>query len=142
MLVRLLYASRTADAVTHEVIESILAQSRKHNPELGITGILCHGSDVYMQVLEGGRDAVNGLYNKIVRDKRHRDVVLLHYEEVPERRFAGWTMGQVNLAKVNPSTLLKYSEKPVLDPYSTSGRAAMALLEELIATASIVGRAC
>ncbi|MEW5882547.1 MAG: BLUF domain-containing protein, partial [Pseudomonadota bacterium] len=141
-LVRLLYASRTADAVTHEVIESILAQSRKHNPELGITGILCHGSDVYMQVLEGGRDAVNGLYNKIVRDKRHRDVVLLHYEEVPERRFAGWTMGQVNLAKVNPSTLLKYSEKPVLDPYSTSGRAAMALLEELIATASIVGRAC
>ncbi|MEW5882555.1 MAG: BLUF domain-containing protein, partial [Pseudomonadota bacterium] len=43
MLVRLLYASRTADAVTHEVIESILAQSRKHNPELGITGILCHG---------------------------------------------------------------------------------------------------
>lgn len=142
MLVRLLYASRTADAVTHEVIESILAQSRKHNPELGITGILCHGSDVYMQVLEGGRDAVNGLYNKIVRDKRHRDVVLLHYEEVPERRFAGWTMGQVNLAKVNPSTLLKYSEKPVLDPYSTSGRVAMALLEELIATASIVGRAC
>ncbi|MFZ5538670.1 MAG: BLUF domain-containing protein [Pseudomonadota bacterium] len=140
MLVRLLYASRTADAVTHEVIESILAQSRKHNPELGITGILCHGGDVYMQVLEGGRDAVNGLYNKIVRDKRHRDVVLLHYEEVTERRFAGWTMGQVNLAKVNPSTLLKYSEKPVLDPYATSGRAAMALLEELIATASIVGR--
>ncbi|MCX8115339.1 MAG: BLUF domain-containing protein [Burkholderiaceae bacterium] len=140
MLVRLLYASRTADAVTHEVIESILAQSRKHNPELGITGILCHGGDVYMQVLEGGRDAVNGLYNKIVRDKRHRDVVLLHYEEVTERRFAGRTMGQVNLAKVNPSTLLKYSEKPVLDPYATSGRAAMALLEELIATASIVGR--
>jgi len=140
MLVRLLYASRTADAVTHEVIESILAQSRKHNPELGITGILCDGGDVYMQVLEGGRDAVNGLYNKIVCDKRHRDVVLLHYEEVTERRFAGWTMGQVNLAKVNPSTLLKYSEKPVLDPYATSGRAAMALLEELIATASIVGR--
>lgn len=142
MLVRLLYASRTADAVTHEVIESILAQSRKHNPELGITGILCHGGDVYMQVLEGGRDAVNQLYNRIVRDKRHRDVVLLHYEEVSERRFAGWTMGQVNLAKVNPSTLLKYSEKPVLDPYATSGRAAMALLEELIATASIVGRTC
>ncbi|GIL03508.1 BLUF domain-containing protein [Betaproteobacteria bacterium PRO7] len=142
MLVRLLYASRTADAVTHEVIESILAQSRKHNPELGITGILCHGGDVYMQVLEGGRDAVNQLYNRIVRDKRHRDVVLLHYEEVSERRFAGWTMGQVNLAKVNPSTLLKYSEKPALDPYAASGRAAMALLEELIATASIVGRTC
>ena len=109
MLVRLLYASRAAEAVTQDIIESILASSRQHNPALGITGVLCHGGDVYMQVLEGGRDAVNALYNKIVRDSRHRDIALLHYEEVAERKFAGWTMGQVNLTKVNPSLLLKYS---------------------------------
>jgi hypothetical protein len=141
MLVRLLYASRSAKPVAPEVIESILAQSRKHNPELGITGILCQSGEVFMQVLEGGRPAVNLLYNQIVRDERHRDVVVLHYEEVNERCFAGWTMGQVNLAKVNPSTLLKYCEKPLLDPYAMSGKAAMALLEELIATAQIIGRA-
>ncbi len=141
MLVRLLYASRSAQPVSSEVIESILAQSRRHNPELGITGILCQSGDVFMQVLEGGRTAVNELYNQIVRDERHRDVVMLHYEEVMERRFAAWTMGQVNLAKVNASTLLKYCEKPVLDPYAMSGRASMALLEELIATAQIIGRA-
>ena len=140
MLVRLLYASRTADAVTQEVIESILAQSRKHNPELGITGILCHGGDVYMQVLEGGRAAVNGLYNTIVRDSRHREVMLLKYGEIAERRFAGWTMGHVNLKKINPSLLLKHSELPELDPFAVTGNASMALLEELIATASIVGR--
>lgn len=141
MLVRLLYASRAATQITPEAIEAILAQSRTHNPALGITGILCHGGDVFMQVLEGGRDTVNALYGQIVRDPRHRDVEVLHFEEVSERRFAGWTMGQVNLAKVNPSIVLKYSEKPVLDPYGISGRASMALLEELIATASIVGRA-
>jgi len=141
MLVRLLYASRSAGPVTHEIIESILEQSRRHNPERGITGMLCYGGDVFMQVLEGGRDAVNRLYGDIVRDERHRDVVLLHYCEVPERRFANWTMGQVNLAKTNPSMLLKYSEKPVLDPYAVSGRASMALLEELIATAQLIGRA-
>ena len=141
MLVRLLYASRSANPVSPEVIESILEQSRKHNPELGITGILCQSGEVFMQVLEGGRSAVNHLYNQIVRDERHRDVVVLHYEEVTERCFPGWTMGQVNLAKVNTSTLLKYSEKPVLDPYAMSGKAAMALLEELIATAQIIGRA-
>jgi hypothetical protein len=140
MLVRLLYASRATAAVTQEIIESILQSSRRHNPELGITGVLCHGGDVYMQVLEGGRAAVNEIYNKIVRDERHREVMLLYYVEVSERHFAGWTMGQVNLAKVNPSTLLKYSDRPVLDPFATSGRASMALLEELIATAQIVGR--
>lgn len=141
MLVRLLYASRAEGAVTHDIIESILQSSRQHNPALGITGVLCHGGDVYMQVLEGGRAAVNELYNRIVRDERHHDIALLHYEEVSERRFAGWTMGQVNLAKVNPSLLLKYSDRPVLDPFATSGRASMALLEELIATAQVVGRA-
>ena len=93
-----------------------------------------------MQVLEGGRDAVSALYGRIVRDDRHRDATLLHFEEVTERRFAGWTMGHVNLAKVNPSILLKYSDRPVLDPYCVSGQVSLALLEELIATASIIGR--
>jgi len=141
MLVRLLYASHSAKPVTQDVIESILEQSRKHNPRLGITGILCQSGNTFLQVLEGGRTAVNLLYNDIVRDARHKDVVVLHYEEVEQRKFAGWTMGQVNLAKVNPSTLLKYSETTVLDPYAMSGRASMALLEELIATAQIIGRA-
>ncbi|WP_310463586.1 BLUF domain-containing protein [Sphaerotilus sp.] len=139
MLVRLLYASR-AYAVTTEMIDSILAQSRAHNPALGITGILCHGGNVFMQVIEGGRDTVNRLYNAIVRDGRHHDVMVLHYEEITERRFSGWTMGQVNLARINPSIVLKYSDRPVLDPFSVSGRASLAMLEELIATASIVGR--
>lgn len=141
MLVRLLYASR-CDALTHEVVEAILARAREHNPALGITGILCQGGDVFMQVLEGGRDAVNRLYNAIAQDPRHHDVTLLHYEEITERRFAGWTMGQVNLARINPSLLLKYSERATLDPYSVSGRVSMALLEELIATAAIIGRTC
>lgn len=141
MLVRLLYASRASGPIGAEVVDSILAQSRRHNPELGVTGVLCQSGEVFMQVLEGGRDAVNRLYNQIVRDERHHDVVVLHYEEIQERRFGGWTMGQVNLAKVNPSTLLKYSERPGLDPFALSGRASMALLDELIATAQIVGRA-
>jgi hypothetical protein len=139
MLVRLLYASR-AQSVSSETIEAILAQSRAKNPQLGITGILCHGGDFFMQVLEGGRDTVNALYNQIVRDPRHNHVVLLHYEEVAERRFSGWTMGQVNMARINPSTVLKYSELPTLDPFAAPGRASMALLEELIATAAIIGR--
>lgn len=140
MLVRLLYASR-CDTVSQEMIEAILARSRERNPAMGITGILCHGGSVFMQVLEGGREAVNPLYNAIAHDPRHHDVTLLHYEEVSERLFAGWTMGQVNLGRLNTSLLLKYSERAVLDPYCVTGRASMALLQELIASAAIVGRA-
>ena len=142
MLVRLLYASRAKEPLNQDVIDAILQTSRKGNPTLGITGLLCHSGDIFMQVLEGGRDAVSALYNRISRDPRHRDVIVLQYEEITERRFAGWTMGQVNLNRVNPSILLKYSERPVLDPYAVSGKVSMALLEELIATASIISRPC
>ena len=66
---------------------------------------------------------------------------MLHYEEITERQFGGWTMGQVDVSRVNTNILLKYSERAELDPYSVSGRVSMALLEELMATASIIGRA-
>jgi Sensors of blue-light using FAD len=140
MLIRLLYASRATSGADVSSMPTILQQSRQNNPEQGVTGILCYSGEIYLQVLEGGRVTVNSLYNKISKDPRHTDVVILDYEEVSERCFASWTMGQVDLAKVNPSLLLKYSEKPILDPYAVSGKASMALLKELIATAHIVGR--
>ncbi|WP_038210893.1 BLUF domain-containing protein [Xenophilus azovorans] len=139
MLVRLLYASRATDT-SAQTIEAILAQARTHNTANGITGILCYGAGTFLQAIEGGRMAVNELYGHIQRDARHKDVVLLHYEEILERRFGSWTMGQVNLGKLNASTLLKYSEKATLDPYAVSGQVSLALLEELMATAAIVGR--
>ncbi|UOD49629.1 BLUF domain-containing protein [Orrella daihaiensis] len=142
MLVRLLYVSRAAEGkVTPELTESIMAAARAYNLANGITGVLCYGGDVFMQAIEGGRDEINALYGIIMRDGRHKDVVLLHYEEIQERRFGGWTMGHVNLEKLNASVVLKYSEKPKLDPYSMSGKVSLALLEELMLTASIVGRA-
>ncbi|QSI78930.1 MULTISPECIES: BLUF domain-containing protein [Niveibacterium] len=140
MLVRLLYASRAASPLTAPVVDAILAQSRDHNPKLGITGMLCYSDDLFLQVLEGGRDEVCELFNTIVRDDRHTKVRILSFEEIPERRFGAWTMGHVNIARVNPSLLLKYAERPVLDPFACSGRASMALLDELIATASVIGR--
>ena len=139
MLVRLLYASRAVDT-SAGAIEAILTQARQYNPTRGITGILCYGGGIFLQAIEGGRMAINELYGHIQRDARHKDVVLLQYEEISERRFSGWTMGQVNLLKLNQSILLKYSEKPELDPYSASGKVSFALLEELMATASIIGR--
>lgn len=140
MLVRLLYASRLADNEPASATDSILAQSRAHNPGSGITGILCYGGGIFLQALEGGRMQVSDLYGHIQKDVRHKDVMLLHYEEIMERRFGGWTMGQVNVAKLNTTILLKYSEKPEFNPYAVSGQVSLALLEELMATASIIGR--
>lgn len=140
MLVRLLYASRPVQPLSQGIVDAILAQSLKRNPPRGITGILCYNEGLFLQVLEGGRDVVCALYNTIARDPRHAEVCILSFEEIAERRFGGWTMGHVNVAKVNPSLLLKYGERPSLDPFAWSGRASLAFLDELIASAAVVSR--
>lgn len=138
MLVRLMYASRAAEPVRHEALNAILKKSTANNPAVGITGVLCFSGEIFLQVLEGGRSQVSTLYHRIAQDPRHRDVVLLSYEEIDERSFAGWAMGQVDMARLNPALLLKYSESAVLDPYSVSGKVSMALFNELVATASVM----
>ena len=139
MLVRLLYCSRAVDT-SAAAIESILAQSRQHNPVTGITGILCYGDGIFLQCIEGGRMQVSELFGDIQRDPRHKDVALLSFEEILERRFGGWAMCQVNVSKLNHAVLLKYSEKPELDPYLIPGKVSLSLLEDLAATAAICGR--
>jgi hypothetical protein len=142
MLVRLVYASRAQGEIDDALLAPIFERSRAYNQVHGITGILCTYAqgNVFLQVLEGGRAAVNSLYAGIARDPRHRDVTLLDYAEIDERRFASWRMGSVNLNRVNQGTILRFSESPVLDPFAMNGRAVRALLEELSSTAAIVNR--
>ncbi len=140
MLTRLLYVSRAIDTIDDAFLKSVLERSRSHNLEHGITGVLCiyEGGKFFLQALEGSRSEVNSLYGAIVRDPRHRDITLLDYAEIDERLFGGWRMGSVDLGKVNVGTILRYSEKATLDPYSMTGRAALALLVELTTSGAIV----
>ena len=140
MLVRCLYASRAAASLSAIALDEILVQSHRNNPNRGITGLLCFTNEVFVQVLEGGRVEVCELFNTIVRDDRHRQVRLLAYEEIAERRFGNWSMGQVDAKTVNPSLLLKYAKTASLDPFSITGQATMALLMEMVATGSITRR--
>ena len=84
MLVRLLYASRAVDGIDEELVDAILERSQDNNRIHGITGVLCmdRQSDLFLQVLEGARPAVNTLFGNIMRDPRHHDVLLLDFAEI------------------------------------------------------------
>jgi hypothetical protein len=131
MQVRVLYVSRAVGPQTSTVTASILATAQAHNRQHGIGGVLCQGRGLYLQVLEGERSAVNRLYARIVADHRHRDVDMLHLEEVSERRYAAWSMALVNLADDDLMVQMKH---PEFDPYSAPGALVMSLLDELFAS--------
>jgi hypothetical protein len=139
MLVRLIYASRAVAGIDQEELVAILRKSKANNPQHGITGVLCLSGGIFLQALEGGRGAVNRLYNRIAADRRHTQIELLSYAEIGERRFAGWAMGQVDMTRLNPALLLKYSATATLDPFAVSGAVSIALFDEMMATAAIVG---
>jgi FAD-dependent sensor of blue light len=137
MLVRLTYCSQAMPGTGPEDLQAILKRSRAHNTSAGITGVLCLTGGYFIQVLEGARAAVNALYSRLAVDGRHANVTLLAYEEILERRYAGWAMGLGNMARLNPGLLLKYCETATLDPYALNGRAVIALFDELVTTAAI-----
>ena len=94
---RLVYASRGAIAHGHGVLEAelrrILESSRRGNPLVQVTGALLFNIDAFAQVLEGHYEAVNTLFEKIAKDKRHRNSVILEAVPVERRAFAHWSMG-------------------------------------------------
>ena len=55
MLVHLLYVSQPVGPVTSTVTSSILKTSIQKNKESDITGVLCQGVGLWMQILEGER---------------------------------------------------------------------------------------
>ncbi len=140
MLVRGLYASRAATPLSAARVDAIIEQSQRNNPPRGITGLLCFVDDIFAQVLEGGRDEVCELFNTIARDDRHHTVRILSFEEIQERRFGHWHMGRVNIAKVNTAVLLKYSEKPEFNPFVAPASSTMSMLDDWVATGSVVSR--
>lgn len=132
VMVRLLYVSRAKGPQTTTVTTSILLQAQVHNKVQGITGVLCQGQGFFFQVLEGQRSEVNALYRRICVDMRHKDVELLRYEDITERRFSQWSMALVKLSADDPMVKVQH---PEFDPYSASGDQVIQLLTHLIQTA-------
>ena len=133
MLIRLLYVSQSVGPITTTVTASILEKSNANNKKQNITGVLCQGSGLWLQVLEGERAQVNALYSRIMADPQHQNIELLSMEEITKRRFGQWSMALVYLSKDDPMVQMAH---PEFDPYSATAKDAMSILEALIETST------
>ena len=90
-LKHVIYISRPTH-FDHLVLDDILIKSRSNNPEIGVTGNLIYHADLFLQLLEGPHLAVQKLYETILADSRHADIVKLRDETFNRRLFASWAM--------------------------------------------------
>ena len=121
----------TSEMTVNTDFMDILVVSRKKNESSGITGVLLFFNNNVVQCLEGAREAVNTTYASIVRDKRHRNPLLLDYRHISARVFSSWSMGYVPESSVTRSILLKYSVSQDFQPRLLSGESCLGMLTEL-----------
>lgn len=74
-------------------LKTLLKQSRDWNAQHQLTGVLLYSEHNIMQVLEGPKDEVFYIFNKIEQDIRHRNVTRLADGEIQQRNFSQWSMG-------------------------------------------------
>ena len=92
-LMHCIYASAATRLFETAELTALLQGARKHNDAAGLTGMLLYTEGSFFQVLEGAPDAVESLYARIERDKRHEQVTKIVAEAIPSRSFGQWTMG-------------------------------------------------
>ena len=108
-LYRLCYASTQTEPMSAAQLIALLHSARDRNRAKGITGVLLHRQDSFMQVIEGKEAAVLELFDKIKQDPRHQRVEVLGENAVEEREFSDWQMGFVELDEVDVSLLPGFS---------------------------------
>lgn len=112
-LYRLVYTSARSSHCNDDEIDKILAASKMNNKSLGITGVLLHTPDRFLQVLEGEKDKVMELYHKIEKDTRHGGSNMRFCEPVTQRHFGDWNMAgkKMNSQEIKYDTSISNENK-------------------------------
>ncbi len=135
-LYRLVYCSRnriqgsTADVAAQ--LQDILASSRRNNPRLGITGALLYNAGNFAQALEGSLDAISQTFERIQRDDRHSEVVVVESGVAEERHFPEWSMAFSGNADATNSPLATAAFDAVFSDVAGSGHQMLTVLQDLV----------
>ena len=97
MISQYVYIS-TAQGLTREQVEEILATCARNNNVHDVTGLLLDNGRNFLQLLEGDKDTLDSLMARIEVDPRHAGVVILHKGEAETRVCPDWAMKRIAIA--------------------------------------------
>ena len=88
----MLYVSTIAPAACVSVVSTIAMKSRVSNALRSITGMLVFDGIRFCQYLEGGKDELAILFERISKDSRHAAVTMIHHGPLQNRRFKKFSL--------------------------------------------------
>lgn len=100
---QLLYFSKALPHIGIKDVEEILEKAHQFNAEHELTGVLIFHSGIFLQLLEGEKAEVEGLFAKIRADRRHKNVLRFLERTADLRIFPDWSMAYCSLNEFDPS---------------------------------------
>lgn len=119
---RISYISTAALSDERGEIAAILDVARSRNTAGGVTGFLLYTQGAFHQTLEGPPDAVGEIFESILSDDRHGNVVTLFDEAVETRAYTDWSMGHRDVPAETPLSSSIRSIAGAGDPAAVNSR--------------------
>jgi hypothetical protein len=94
---QIVYFSKPTRSMTLSEVRDLLIKAKINNHFKDVTGMLLFDGDAFLQVLEGPKDTVTALSEKIERDPRHTQFTSLVERTIPQRDFGDWSMGLAHI---------------------------------------------
>lgn len=91
------YVSSVNPNLKEEDIQKVLKYTRNWNNDHDITGILLFSDGNFFQVLEGEKDILKSLLERIIKDERHYNVMVIFEKEVSETNFDDYQSDFISL---------------------------------------------
>lgn len=105
MLHQIVYVSKPTRSMTLSEVRELIIKAQINNHFKDLTGILLFDGDTFLQVLEGPKDTVMALFEKIERDPRHTQFTSLMERTIPQRDFGNWSMGLAHIESKHMKSL-------------------------------------
>ena len=88
----IIYLSRATQPFSEDDLRALLEEARQHNAAQHITGALVYGNGQFAQIIEGQESALTALYERLLLDPRHAQLVKFADKAIDHRSFANWSM--------------------------------------------------
>ncbi|GAA4270756.1 BLUF domain-containing protein [Aquimarina gracilis] len=82
------YVSTVSPDLSETDIADLMSYVKQHNNFLDITGILIYSDGNFLQVLEGEKETVKILFERIKKDPRHYNIIKMLDKEIKDNAFS------------------------------------------------------
>lgn len=91
-MLEIIYESKASEGVGAADLFNIIQKSADNNAQAGLTGFLIFSHDRFFQVIEGPKERIVDLMQRLEQDPRHQSIRVVDQRTITQTSFPQWRM--------------------------------------------------